>query len=329
MLVDGNIARRIVDTIHSVPGLAGAVIGLYDGEQCRSISQGYPGSIYSSRIAVIVEVVESDGGSTTSELQGLAQAGPGSAAGPVPNVVRNDSNMAAELIGAGANCFFAAAAALGVVGGVAGEIPTGGASSFLVVASWVGMTSSALLCANGLVRVSQIALHPDSNSLQDWDSNTVYSVGFLFVDAAGVASGVAALPYAIRNFAGVLSRQRSFIARGLSFEKLRLMNRFQRATVIREVLNEASKVPEGRAALLAAAKEANVATTSLGRGSLSVRHSTSIVNIISKETSRRLLYGMKDILTTVGSGVASATPPQLSGSASGSVNWLINLVDSG
>jgi len=79
------------------------------------------------------------------------------------------------------------------------EIPTGGASSFLVLASWAGMASSALLCANGIARLSQIALHPTSNTLQDWDSNTLYSVGILFVDAAGVASGIATLPFAMRN----------------------------------------------------------------------------------------------------------------------------------
>ena len=314
--------------MHSVPGLAGVVIGLYDGEQCRLISQGYCGSVYAGRIAVIVELIESDDDSANADLQGRAAAGTGST-GPVPEIVRNDSRMGAELIGAGANCFFTAAAAIGVVGGVAGEIPTGGASSFLVLASWAGMASSALLCANGIARLSQIALHPTSNTLQDWDSNTLYSVGFLFVDAAGVASGIATLPFAMRNFAAVLSRQRSFVARGLSFEKLKLMNRFQRAQVIREVLDEASKVPEGRIALLAAAKGANVAKASLARGTLSVRHSTAMVNVISKETSRRLLYGLKDMLTSIGGAVASATPARVSGSASGSVNWLINLVDSG
>ena len=216
-----------------------------------------------------------------------------------------------------------------MVAGVAGEVPSGGTSSFLVVAAWVGIGANALQCGNGIVRVTEALQNSTTSSLQSWDDDSFYSNAFLLVDALGVFSGVASLPAAWRNFWAVISRQRAFVARGLSLEKLKGMNRLARFKVIKEVFEEAAKTPEGRTALRRAAAEAKVSAASFARETMSVRQSMTMVKVISKETQRRLINSLVGVLAPLTGAGASATPARWSGSASGSVNWVINLVDSG
>ncbi len=194
----------------------------------------------------------------------------------------------------------------------------------------MSLGASALQCGNGLVRVTEVIQTPKSSSLQDWDDDSAYSTIFLVVDAIGVVSALASLPFALRNFWNVLSRQRAFTARAITLAKLKQMNRFDRLKVIREVFEEAAKTPEGRAALKKAAAEAKVATASLENGvTMSVRRAASMTHVISKETQKRLVYGILGLLNSFGGIGGSSTPSRFSGSASGSVNWVINLVDSG
>ncbi len=136
-MLSGQTTKAIVAAIYRIPELRGAVVGLYDGEQCMAISSGYPGAMYSSRLSVIVEIIGSDNDTEIDELEGRAEA-PGAIASvaPPPAIVRNKSRMGAELLGAGWNCLLTGVAAAGVAAGVAAEVPTGGVSSFLVVASW-------------------------------------------------------------------------------------------------------------------------------------------------------------------------------------------------
>lgn len=328
-MLPAPVLRQIVAEIHAIPELRGVTVGLYENGQCKVISPGFSGSPYSSRIVVILEQVEGTDDREVAELRALAQTA-GTAAAPVPAIFRNKTLLGAELVGAGVNCLFTAVAALGVVAGVAGEIPTGGASSFLVAAAWIGLGSTSLQCANGVVRVGEILARPEASTVQGWDSNSFYAMASLLVDAAGVGSGVAALPYAVRNLMAVLARQRAFVARGLTADKLRWMNRAERFRVISEVMEDAGKTPEGRQALLQAARDAQISAKTLGRSSgMSVRHAASLATIISKETTKRLVAGLTEILATAGGVAASSTPARMTGSASGSVNWAINLVDSG
>ena len=153
------------------------------------------------------------------------------------------------MVGTGISCGLTIVSALGMAAGVAGEVATGGLSSFLVVASWTGLATGGLQCLNGLVRVGAAFAAPDDNSLQRWDSSLTYSSATLLVDAVGVASGVSTLPFAARNLFAALARQRAFIAKGLSLESLRAMNRIERLRAISEVFEDAAKTPEGRKVL--------------------------------------------------------------------------------
>jgi hypothetical protein len=95
-------------------------------------------------------------------------------------------------------------------------------------------------------------------------------------------------------------------------------------------MEEASRTPEGRAALIAAAREAGIGAKSLQRASgLSVRNANTLVRIVSDETVKRLRYSLLEVAGAVGGIGASATPASLTGSASGSVNWIINVIDAG
>jgi hypothetical protein len=188
----------------------------------------------------------------------------------------------------------------------------------------------AIQCANGLVRVGAILYEPDDDTLSRWDDNSIYKYGILIVDAIGVAAGVASLPFAARNLWAVISRQRSFLARDLSLEALKRMNRLQRLRVIAECFEEAARTPEGRTALVAAAREAEIGAQTLQRGaSLSVNHAATLRRIIADETVRRLHATIKDVLTNVAGLAASGTSDKYVGNASGSVSYVFNLLDAG
>jgi hypothetical protein len=279
-------------------------------------------------VAVVIEKVEDDDESSVGELEAAAEAAAG--ATRQTDFVSNRSRIGAEMVGSGISCGLTIVSALGMAAGVAGEVATGGLSSFLVVASWTGIATGGVQCLNGLIRVGAAFAAPDDNSLQRWDSSLIYSSAASVVDAIGVASGLSTLPFAVRNLFAVLARQRAFIAKGLSLESLRAMNRLERLQAISEVFEDAAKTPEGRKALTQAAREAGIGPNTFRRASgISVRHAESLRRIISDETTKRIAATVRDILTNSGVVGASATPASMTGSASGSVNYVIHLLDAG
>lgn len=312
------------------PELNECIIG-YEGDgQSRVLDYGKTSTPASRCIGIIIEEVDADPQADRELAELAASATSNAITKPQPAIIANRSRIVPELIGAGVSCALTTFSAVGVLSGVAAEVPTGGASTFLVVAAWTGLTMGGIQCMNGLVRVGAIFASPDGNSLQKWDSNLTYSMGILIVDALGVTSGIASLPFAARNLWGVLSRQKAFIARGLTVDSLRGMNRAERLRIISEVFEDAAKTPEGRNALVQAARAADIGPQSFRRISgLSVRHSQTLVRIISDETVRRISASLRDVLTSLGVVGASATPASLTGSASGSVNYIVNLVDAG
>ncbi len=320
----------IIATLRRFRELDGCVIG-YEGDgECRVVDSGSLRAPRSPCVAVVIEEVAA-GPATSSELADLASSAV-EASGNLaqPSLITNESRVGPELIGAGVSCSLTIVSAVGVAVGAAAEVPSGGVSTFLVVASWTGLATAGVQCLNGLVRVGAILAAPRANTLQRWDSNLTYSMSILIVDAMGIATGVASLPFAARNLWAALARQRAFAARGLSFATLRAMNRGQRMQAISEVFEEAARSPEGRVALVQAARDAEIGTTSLQRATgVSVRHAELLRRIISDETARRITSSLRDVLGGLSGIAGSATPASLTGSASGSVNYLINLVDAG
>ena len=318
----------MVRAINSIDELNGCIIGFQGNNSSRVLDPGLTTSLNFGRCCIIIEEIETADAGLTADTQRFADLAEGLPDGhQQPNIVTNRSRMGLEFVGAGLSCGLTVVSAVGVLGGVAAEIPSGGTSTFLVVAGWVGLTTAGLQCLNGLVRVGMVVSNPDGNSLQQLDSNTLYSGTTVVVDALGLASGVASLPAAGRNLWAILARQRSFAARGLSETALRQMNRAERLRVIGEVVEEASRTPEGRDAIIAAARRVGVGSQSIQSTSgLSVRNAARMAGVISAETTRRLHATVLSAISVPAGGVVSALPSSVVGNASGSVNWVINIV---
>jgi hypothetical protein len=322
--------NRIVAVIYREKELHGCIVGMHADGQSTVVSEGLSPSINFGRVAVIIEMLEENSQLVNQDTRKWADASGGSPEGTPNPIILNKSVWGREAVGAGLSCGFAVVAAVGVAGSVAAEVPTAGTSTFLLVASWAGLVTAGIQCVNGVVRVGAIIANPDGNSLQRADENSVYKYSMLLVDAIGVASGIAGLGAAGKNLWAVMARQRSFAARNLTEEALKNMNRAERARVIREVLEEASQTAEGKRAIMDVAKAVSIAEKTLAReGSLSVRNASAMVKIIGEETTKRLHGNLVGIFGTLAGTAASASPGEYTGSASGSVNWLINLVDLG
>lgn len=216
-----------------------------------------------------------------------------------------------------------------MVGGAAAEVPTGGASTLLVVASWSGLVTGAVQCANGLVRVGAALSNPNGNTLDQWDRNSGYSTTLLMVDAIGVTGGLTALPFAVRNAWAVVTRMRAFATADFSLEALRRLNRIERFKTLSKMFQEAARTPEGASALVAAAREARIGASTMQGSTLSVNHSQTLVRIIREETVRRLHWSLASVFATLTGQGVSASPSEYTGSGSGSLNWVINLIDAG
>jgi hypothetical protein len=325
--------QQIVFAIHNTPGLRNTKVLFIGNGQCRVLYEPKQ-TIYGneSRIMVVLEEVPLSDGAVIGELERWARGnGESPPSSPSPIVATNRSRLGPELIGAGVSCGLTIVAAASVVGGVAAEIPTAGASTFLVYAGWVGLATSGIQCLNGLVRVGEIARSPDDDSLERWENNAACKYSILVVDGIGVASGFAALPSQARNLYAILSRQRAFAARGLTFQSLRAMNRAERLRVITELFGEAARTPQGRDALLQAAREAGITRDLHAMSGLSVQRSKAMMQAISVETSRRLTTTVRDILSTAIGTTGSAMSDETVGSASGSVNevttYVLNVVE--
>ncbi len=253
-------------------------------------------------------------------------------------VIQNHSVLTQELIGAGLACTLAGVSIAGVVGGVAAEVPSAGTSTVVVVVAWTGAVTSGVQCANGLVRLGAIWADPEGNTLQRWDQNSLYAGSILIVDALGVVSGFASLGIAGRNLWTLMQRTRGFKSWGLSESILKSMNRAERAQAIEGMLAEVAETPHGQEAIKAAIAEAEAAGKTLvksGRTNLSVQAASRIAKTIDKQTAAALQKALNDLLVAeakaglaTGAGIgASGLPSSWVGSASGSVNWLIHLVD--
>jgi hypothetical protein len=325
-VIPEELLRRMVWKIQTTRGLEGCIVGLYAAQSCRVI--GHPSCVTpnSENVAVVIEEILLPASDTT-----LSPARGASA----PNVdaqefVKNRTKLGPELVGAGLSCSLAFISGLGVLGSLAAEVPTAGTSTFVLVASWTGFVTGAIQCANGAVRVGSALTHLDGNSLDLMDQNKKYQVAMLLVDAIGVASAVTALPYAIGKMWAVFTRLRAFNAARLSFDALRRMNRLQRLQAISSVFEDSTKSGEGVVEIVTAAKEAQLAARTMQRASgISVNHAATLYRIVEQETVRQLQASIKEVVASMSGLAVSATPAALTGSGSGSLNWIINILDAG
>jgi hypothetical protein len=199
----------------------------------------------------------------------------------------------------------------------------------LAVLSWLSLRAGAVQCLNGLVRVGTILASPESDSLTNWDENIWYSTASLVVDAIGVGASVAALPFSLRNLYAVLARQRTFTASGLTFERLKALGKAERMKALKAAFDEAARTPEGRAAISGALRAKEIPERTLEGASLTIRKAEKIARIIGDEIIRRLHFSLMDSFSNLAGIGLSASPSSQTGSGSGVVSFLINVVDGG
>jgi len=302
----------ITDAIHSQPELNGVIIGHYGNGTCSISDTGIPVATAYSQIAVIIEDVDTgDPVSVPTEPVDVGQA---------PVKITNRSRMWAEFTGAGLTCGCVVLSGVGVAGSAAGEVPSAGTSTFLLVAAWTGLVTSSLQCVNAITRSVVTIRDPDSDSLSVWDQNRIYTVGFLIVDAIGVGAAIVSIGPAVKNLIAVLQRRGGLAAT----ETLAKMGRDARAAEIQRALAKASQNPESRKVLEQALKDAGVSARTIRRVATSSviagRNATIINDVIADETARRLSRAILDVVAAVDSPIASAMPSDKVGAASGAVN---------
>jgi hypothetical protein len=303
-----------VGAIHAQPELGGVMVGYYDGLSCSVADVGAKVALAFWEKVVIIEEIGDSGTSV------LVPSNPTDLAIP-PGTITNRSRVWSELTGAGLNCGFAVISGIGVLGGAAGEVPSAGTSTFLVVVAWAGFVTSSVQCINGVVRTVEAATNPDSDSIARWDQNRIYTLSFLVVDAIGVGAGIASAGPAIKNLLAVLERRGGLPAA----QALGKMGREARAQAIQDALKQARRNPESQKILDKALEEAigsrtlrRVAANSVIAG----RNAAVVSDVIADETARRLMRAIVDVVSAVDTPLASAMPSSSVGSASGSVNAL-------
>jgi hypothetical protein len=303
----------VIDAIHAQQELTGVVVGLYGDLKCSIADVGVKAALPYWEKAVIIEEVEDDLLASVP-----VPTDPTDSARP-PAAITNRSRIWTELGGAGLNCGFAVISAVGVAGGAAAELPSGGTSTFLVVVAWAGLVTSSVQCVNGIVRTVEAATSPDSDSLARWDQNRIYTVSFLVVDAIGVAAGLASLGPNIKNLLAVLERRGGLP----TAEALAKMGREARAKAIQDALNQARRNPESAKILDQALKDALSSRTVrrvAKNAVIASRNAAVVSDVIADETARRLARAIVDVIGSVDTPIASGLPSDWVGSASGSVN---------
>lgn len=311
--------ENLINQIYQIPELTGVMIGYYHDGMCEVLS---PGFMVTDNFFARMLILE-EGGIDESLVRGTDIAVEPVQRTEMPAFVSNRSAIGAELTGAGLACGFTIIAAAGVVAGAAAEVPTAGASTILVYASWIGMVTSGIQCVNGVARAAAAISAPDDNTLQRWDANEWYTGIIFTVDLIGVVSSLVSLPAATRNLLAILERRSGQAALRAAVERA---SREERRRLIQEAMRQATRTADGaaevRAALEAARLTGRQAAQVIEHGAGTARRARIVAGALSEVTGVRLFRTCRDVLGGVGGIVASATPSSLTGSASGSVNTI-------
>ena len=324
------LLQALVVRIHSFPEFAGCPIG-YQGEgQSRTLYEGSSHSPNSSRIAFAIEFIEESNPAYVDEIKRLAEA-PGlmPPGGSEPALLRNRSKVWGELGGTLVSCGATVVSGLGIFGSVAAEVPTAGASTILLVASWTGFITGGVQCLNGAVRTGQAVFNPEGTEIDYWDNDPYYKDFFQKVDYMSLGSGAVGTGYALRNLTAVVARQNALLARNLDLKSLGRLGKHERMKIIKEMVEEAGKTPEGRAALEAAAKEIGVKDYALRGTTLSSKHAFKMTKVVTAETTKRLNASLGELIAQAVSVTANAMPSSITGSSSGTLNnWIVHVMES-
>jgi hypothetical protein len=322
-------ARQLQDMIRTIrrfDEFDGSLIAYYGDDQCRILDQRFTPATNQAPYVLIEEVIETDPHIKADTLRHAELPGESPKSGPTPLIIANSSRVASEAWGAGLECTMTLVSAVALVGGVAGEVPTAGASTLVVLAAYAGLASSGLQCVNGLVRLTTAVVAPDDNTLQRWDNDKGLSTLWLIVDGLGLAAGVTSLPAGGKEVLALINDFGK--VRGMTLPTLKAMNAAERGKLLRTVVAQASRSAAGTERLQALLKDAKYGTViAKGAAKLSVNKAVKAAGIVSDQTKLRLFDAIVGVLSTPVSAAISGRPSSQVGSASGSVNWLVHVID--
>ena len=166
-MIPDHTLNQLVNAIYTEQELYGCMIGFEGNGQSRVLHSGLIPSVNYGRVVVIIEEGDFSGPDPASQIPAQSAE----MVSPSANIT-NRSKLWPELAGAGLSCGLTVLSGIAVFGGVAAEIPSGGTSTVVVVAGYIGFAANVIQCGNAVIRVGAIAVDPDATTLSEWDDNT-------------------------------------------------------------------------------------------------------------------------------------------------------------
>lgn len=296
--------RRMVSVIHSEPDYYGVLVGYQGNGQSIIVHNGVMPSVNFLRKFVIIEEAVVPPPRLTGPRPGQSGVQPTEAP---PSPLRR------EATGALISCGLTAVAAFAMATSGAATVGTGGAAGFLFWLSIAGFATSVMQCTNAIMRTTMAAYRP---SVLVADDNDQFLQHFwLVVDGIGVATSLASLPDSTRRILTILNQRGSLPA----------VEVFMRlpATERNELLASAFRGARQDAAVY----------TQIGRlleqaVPNTVPMSVQMLGTVNQAVVHRLLLAIRDVTATAAGVVASGSPGDYTGAASGSVNFAANQIAS-
>jgi hypothetical protein len=245
---------------------------------------------------------------------------------PAPKtlVKYNQQFQGDELKGGVINCGMTVVSVLGIIGGAAGEVPSGGLSTLAIYAGYAGLVANGAQCINSIVRTTVAYEDPLGQQLQSWDSNQIYQWFTTIVDIVGLATSFASIAGEAKNIREFLVLRGSLA----SEEKLAAMTNRQRISAYE---NAVKKVSGNRYAatefknLLASMGSSGRRIS--GGNTVIIRHDLGgLGKLIEDRTLDKLAESVKNVLTSATSIGMNGLPSEYVGSASGTMNKAGNLI---
>ena len=205
----------------------GCFIVFHGNNSSRVLFEGDPTTREFRETVILVEEIEHPQGFQVERRELPPERG---GTTHIPSFVTNSSQVGSELTGAAISCGLLAWGTSQMVGGAVVAAPTGGASTIIIAAGWVGVAASGFDCGLSLYRLILIASNPDGNTLDRIDHQEWYNQLNFWVDSIGLAANIVGIPAMYR----LLRSARSGLT--MSFEELRALNQYQRRQVVREAI---------------------------------------------------------------------------------------------
>lgn len=311
-MVDREYLKKVVLILESHPQIKGARIGFHGDGFSEVLSKGTTGTDNYNNFLILIED---------------ASLYPNEPIVEPREIVQNKTKLGAELKGLGLNLGFTVLSFFGIIGSAAAEVPSAGTSTFLLIASWTGFVTSGSQTVNSAVRTYQVLFDGDSNSLQIWDDDQIYSTSFLIIDALGVLSAVATIPRSVAKIYTLLQTKGGLI----SITEFGKLSGAQRYKALAKSIKQAMNAGVTEKQLVDALKSIDPSKAHLivkqvkgyGKSKQGLEAVAKITDTLAKEI-KGILLKPTNLPSSIASPIVSGLSSEYVGTANGSVNWGIN-----